>query len=211
MAGCAPRGHEALRSIRCHGIGPELAWAPASERSGRHDPRTGRRDGPAPASSRGGRAGLRHDSGSRDPGGAEPAAGPDPGQVAGALARDRRGRRRSTPGSARTDSRRRRASARLALHGPNRLPEPPRAGLARIYARQFASPLIYLLLAASVVSLAIGEHTDAAFIFAVLQLNALFGAFQEWKAQSSASALARLTRSMRRCGATDKNSPSTAR
>ena len=85
---------------------------------------------------------------------------------------------------------------RLALHGPNRLPEPPRAGFARIYARQFASPLIYLLLAAALVSLAIGEHTDAAFIFVVLQLNALFGTFQEWKAQSSASALALLTRTM---------------
>ena len=99
-------------------------------------------------------------------------------------------------GSTRAGLSSRESERRLALHGPNRLPEPPRAGLARIYARQFASPLIYLLLAASLVSLAIGEHTDAAFIFAVLQLNALFGAFQEWKAASSASALARLTRSM---------------
>ena len=98
-------------------------------------------------------------------------------------------------GSARAGLSSQESERRLARYGPNRLPEPPRAGLARIHARQFASPLIYLLLAASLVSLAIGEHTDAAFIFAVLQLNALFGAFHEWKAETSASALAQLTRS----------------
>ena len=56
--------------------------------------------------------------------------------------------------------------------------------------------VIYLLLAASLVSLAIDEETDAAFIFAVLQLDALFGTFQEWKAASHAQAQAQLTRSM---------------
>ena len=85
---------------------------------------------------------------------------------------------------------------RLVLHGPDRLPERPRTGLLRIHGRQLASPLIHLLLAASLVSLAIDEETDAAFIFAVLQLDALFGTFQEWKAASRAQALAQLTRSM---------------
>ena len=153
------------------------------------------RAGPTSASSRGGRAGLRNEGGSGDPEGAKSAAGPGTRQarepwhaidVDGVIQR---------LGSARAGLSSQESERRLARHGPNRLPEPPRAGLARIYARQFASPLIYLLLAASLVSLAIGEHTDAAFIFAVLQLNALFGAFQEWKAEGSASALARLTRS----------------
>lgn len=38
-------------------------------------------------------------------------------------------------------------------------------------------------------SLGIAEYSDAVFIFAVLQANAVVGAFQEWKAESSAEAL----------------------
>jgi magnesium-transporting ATPase (P-type) len=55
--------------------------------------------------------------------------------------------------------------------------------------RQFASPLIYVLLVAAAVSLAIGHGTDAAFIFAVLALNAAIGAVQEHAAERSADAL----------------------
>jgi len=42
---------------------------------------------------------------------------------------------------------------------------------------------------ATAISLAIGEQTDAAFIFTILLLNAGLGALQEWKAEQSASAL----------------------
>ena len=44
------------------------------------------------------------------------------------------------------------ARSRLAEYGPNRLPEPPAAALWKIALRQFASPLIYILVAAAVVS-----------------------------------------------------------
>ena len=81
------------------------------------------------------------------------------------------------------------AAARRAIFGPNSLPAGRRPGLAIVYLRQFKSPLIYLLLAAAGVSLAIGELTDAVFIFVVLQVNAIIGASQEWKAASSAAAL----------------------
>ena len=40
------------------------------------------------------------------------------------------------------------AAARRARYGANRLPRPRRPGLALVYLKQFASPLIYLLLAA---------------------------------------------------------------
>ncbi|NIQ98322.1 MAG: HAD family hydrolase, partial [Desulfuromonadales bacterium] len=73
-----------------------------------------------------------------------------------------------------------------------RLPRPRRDSLAVVYLRQFRSPLIYLLLAAAVVSLATGELTDAVFIFVVLQVNAVIGAAQEWKAAGSAAALDQL-------------------
>ena len=80
-------------------------------------------------------------------------------------------------------------AARRVAFGANSLPAGRRPGLAIVYLRQFKSPLIYLLLAAAAVSLAIGELTDAAFIFVVLQVNAIIGAAQEWKAASSAAAL----------------------
>jgi len=84
------------------------------------------------------------------------------------------------------------AADRREVFGPNSLPAPPRPSLAIVYLRQFKSPLIYLLLAAAALSLAIGELTDAGFIFVVLQVNAVIGAAQEWKAASSAAALDRL-------------------
>ncbi len=79
--------------------------------------------------------------------------------------------------------------ARRRLFGPNELPKPKRPGLVALFVRQFKSPIIYLLLAAAVVSVAIGEGTDATFIFAVLMINAVIGTIQEWKAETSAEAL----------------------
>ncbi|MDH5749143.1 MAG: HAD-IC family P-type ATPase, partial [Rhodospirillales bacterium] len=81
------------------------------------------------------------------------------------------------------------AARRRAEFGANILPSPPRSGMIRVFLRQFKSPLIYLLLAATVMSLAIGELTDAIFIFVVLQVNAAVGTVQEWKAETSAEAL----------------------
>lgn len=86
------------------------------------------------------------------------------------------------------------ASARRAVFGPNRLPKQKRPGLLVIYLRQFKSPLIYLLLAAAAISIGIGEATDAVFIFAVLQINALIGTVQEAKAESSAESLGGMIR-----------------
>jgi Ca2+-transporting ATPase len=86
------------------------------------------------------------------------------------------------------------ATARREAFGANVLPQPRRAGVARIYLRQFKNPLVYLLLAATVVSLAVGEWGDAFFIFVVLQFNAAIGAYQEWRAETSAKALDVLVR-----------------
>jgi Ca2+-transporting ATPase len=84
------------------------------------------------------------------------------------------------------------AARRLALLGANELPQTGPPGLVRVFLSQFLSPLIYILLAAAVVSLAIREHSDAIFIFAVLLLNAVIGTAQEYSAQKAAAALQRL-------------------
>ncbi len=87
------------------------------------------------------------------------------------------------------------ARDRLASHGPNQLPEAKAPSLSVLFARQFKSPLIYVLLAAGVVSLAIAAYSDAAFIFVVLLINAGIGLAQEWRAERSAQALKSLTAS----------------
>ena len=78
---------------------------------------------------------------------------------------------------------------RLKEFGPNELPREGHAGLLLVVLRQFRDPLIYILLVAGSVSLAIGSVNNALFIFAVLALNAGIGAWQEYRAETSAAAL----------------------
>ncbi len=83
---------------------------------------------------------------------------------------------------------------RRSEYGPNVLPERGATPLATIVLRQFVSPLIYILLAAAAVSAVLGDFKDAAFIAAVLLLNAVIGAYQEWQAEQSSQALRKLLR-----------------
>ncbi|MBK9975141.1 MAG: HAD-IC family P-type ATPase [Planctomycetes bacterium] len=85
------------------------------------------------------------------------------------------------------------AVRRLAVHGPNSLPQGRRKGLLLIFLGQFKSPLIYVLLAAAVVAAIVGDWEDGLFIGIVLLVNALVGGIQEYNAQKSASALALLS------------------
>jgi len=84
------------------------------------------------------------------------------------------------------------AAERLARHGPNALPERRRRSPLLFFLTQFRSPLVYLLLAAAAIALALGERGDAAVIVAVLLTNAAIGAFQEGRAQHSMEALRRM-------------------
>ncbi len=84
------------------------------------------------------------------------------------------------------------AEARLAYYGHNTLPTAKPKSLASIFLHQFTSPLIYVLLAAAIVSLLIQEWSDAGFIAAVLIINAIIGTYQEHSAQRAAGALRQL-------------------
>ncbi len=84
------------------------------------------------------------------------------------------------------------ARSRRERFGPNVLPSRPPPAWWRIAARQFRSPLIYILAAAGAVSVAIGHAEDALFIAVVLALNATIGGYQEWKAERSSHALQKL-------------------
>ena len=63
-----------------------------------------------------------------------------------------------------------------------------------IFLRQFRSPLVYVLLAAAVLSLGLGHLTDAGFIGFVLVVNALLGAWQELQAERQSANLRDLLR-----------------
>src|SRR3989337_3470574 len=81
------------------------------------------------------------------------------------------------------------AVERLEKHGPNKLPEGKGDGLLVIFLRQFQSPLIYILFAASIVVFVMAEITDGSIILAVLLINAIVGTIQEGKAQNTLLAL----------------------
>ncbi|KKU53017.1 MAG: ATPase [Parcubacteria group bacterium GW2011_GWA2_47_10b] len=81
------------------------------------------------------------------------------------------------------------ATGRLKEYGPNKLPEGKVDGLPVIFLRQFQSPLIYILLAASMIVFAMGETIDGSIILAVLLFNAIVGTIQEGKAQNTLRAL----------------------
>lgn len=81
---------------------------------------------------------------------------------------------------------------RLSTHGDNALPEPPARPPWRTFARQFQSPLIYILFVAAVMAVALGHHGDAVVILAVVLANALIGSLQEGRAERSMAALRRL-------------------
>jgi len=84
------------------------------------------------------------------------------------------------------------AARRLERHGPNALEQAGGASRAAILLRQFTSPLIYILLLAAAVTLALGEYADAGVIGAVLVFNAVVGFVQEDRAERSIEALRRL-------------------
>jgi Ca2+-transporting ATPase len=81
------------------------------------------------------------------------------------------------------------AAGRLEKYGPNALPRAKPPGVVRVFLHQFASPLIYVLGLAALVSMAIQEWSDAGFIAAVLLVNAIIGTMQEYSAQRAAEAL----------------------
>ena len=86
------------------------------------------------------------------------------------------------------------AEALLREHGPNRLPEPKRAGVLEMFLRQFLSPFIYILMIAAGVSFFVGQMPSGVFIIAVLLINATIGTIQEMSAQRSAAALRSMVR-----------------
>jgi P-type Ca2+ transporter type 2C len=84
------------------------------------------------------------------------------------------------------------AKVRLTRHGPNELAEQARISLWLVFLRQFRSPLVYVLLAASLLKFAVGGFLDGSVILAVLIFMAVTGFVQESRAEQAMEALRRL-------------------
>ncbi|WP_345991158.1 cation-transporting P-type ATPase [Sulfurimonas sp. HSL-1716] len=84
------------------------------------------------------------------------------------------------------------ASRRLRVYGKNVLKEEKRSFLS-IFIGQFKSPIVAVLIAAALLSFAMGHTTDSIFIAGILFINSILGFFQEYKAETSIRALKKLT------------------
>jgi Ca2+-transporting ATPase len=79
--------------------------------------------------------------------------------------------------------------ARLLQYGPNELKSKKKPPLFLVFLRQFLSPLIYILVAAVILSFAVQHYLDAFVILGVLLLNAVVGFMQESRAEKAMEAL----------------------
>ncbi|AVZ78981.1 carbonate dehydratase [Zoogloeaceae bacteirum Par-f-2] len=81
------------------------------------------------------------------------------------------------------------AAERLRQYGPNTLPQPPRRGPLARFMLQFHNVLIYVLLAAGVITALLGHLIDSGVIFGVVLINAVIGFIQEGKAERALDAI----------------------
>nr|WP_225336548.1 cation-transporting P-type ATPase [Halomicrobium urmianum] len=88
------------------------------------------------------------------------------------------------------------AAGRLERCGPNDVQEGKRASRVELLVSQFRDPLIYLLIVAAVLSLAVGlvpgghpNYAEAGFITLIIAVNGLFGFVQDYQATRSIEAL----------------------
>lgn len=84
------------------------------------------------------------------------------------------------------------AGRRLERHGPNALAEVRQQTWVHVFGRQFQDVLIWILLGAAGISLAIGHVTDAITILVIVVLNGALGFVQEWRAERALAALRRM-------------------
>lgn len=90
------------------------------------------------------------------------------------------------------------AAARLTRDGPNSLEQRAEAGVLRLLLRQFESPLVLILVFASLVAFTLQDWTEGAIILLIVLGSTALGFFQEYHASQALAALkARLALNVR--------------
>jgi len=84
------------------------------------------------------------------------------------------------------------ASARLEKYGPNKIKDARKTTALQIFLNQFKSPIVWILIAAFVISLVLKEMVDSGVIGAIIVLNAVLGFVQEFRAEKAIDALKKL-------------------
>jgi Ca2+-transporting ATPase len=87
---------------------------------------------------------------------------------------------------------------RQERYGSNQLAEEPPPSALSVLLRQVRSPLIYILIAATAVTLLLREFLDAAVIAAVVVINSTIGFVQERRAERAVRALTEMAASTAR-------------
>lgn len=78
---------------------------------------------------------------------------------------------------------------RLLLNGKNEIPKGKKKSIIEIFFEQFKSPIILILIIATIFSIIIKSYADAIFILIVIGINAIIGTTQEWNSKRSAEKL----------------------
>jgi magnesium-transporting ATPase (P-type) len=95
-------------------------------------------------------------------------------------------------GATRDGLSRQNAEARLRRQGPNQMPTAPRRSALFRFLLQFHNILIYVLLAAVVITALLDHVVDSLVILAVVLANAIIGFIQEGKAENAMDALRKM-------------------
>ena len=81
------------------------------------------------------------------------------------------------------------AKTRLEKNGPNILDSHSRNSAWKLLFRQFESPIILILFAATIISIFLGEVTDGIIILAIIIPSGLLGFWQEHRASETMQSL----------------------
>ncbi len=84
------------------------------------------------------------------------------------------------------------ANARLEKHGPNELKAKKKKSIILMFIIQLQDWLIYILFAAVLITLYLGQYTDAIIIILVITINAVLGVVQQVKAGKAIEALQKM-------------------
>lgn len=93
----------------------------------------------------------------------------------------------------------REAADRLKKEGKNVLAEKKKASPVGIFVGQFKDVMVMILLAATVISVLLGEITDAVTIILIVLLNAILGFVQEYRTEHTLEALKSMTAPTAKC------------